>query len=96
MEIEPFLNTPEMKKVQFEKLKKILVRLKANAPYYARMMQKNSLDPEKLKEPANDYFKELMNKISFERGENHPMLDLTDQLNAELLNRLSPPTDDTV
>lgn len=60
------------------------------------LFEASSIDPEKLKEPTNDYFKELMNKISFDRGENHPMLDLTDQLNAELLNRLSPPTDDTV
>jgi len=35
MEIEPLLNTPEMEKIQLKKLKKMLARLKANAPFYA-------------------------------------------------------------
>ena len=36
MQIEPLLNTPEMKKIQLGKLKTMLGRLKANAPFYAR------------------------------------------------------------
>jgi phenylacetate-CoA ligase len=48
MEIEPLLNTPDMEKMQFEKLKKILVRLKGNSPFYGRMIKERKLDPEKL------------------------------------------------
>ena len=48
MEIEPLLNTPEIKKLQLKKLKKMLIRLKANAPFYARMIEASKLDPEKL------------------------------------------------
>ncbi len=48
MEIEPLLNTPDIKKLQLEKLKKMLARLKANAPFYARMFETSKLDPEKL------------------------------------------------
>jgi hypothetical protein len=36
MEIEPLFNTPDMEKVQLDKLKKILGRLNANAPFYTR------------------------------------------------------------
>ncbi len=49
MEIEPLLNTPEMKKIQFDKLKKMLVRLNAGAPFYASMFARSGLEPEKLK-----------------------------------------------
>jgi len=48
MEIEPLLNTPEMAKIQIEKLKKMLVRMKAGAPFYARMFEEVGLDPERL------------------------------------------------
>jgi phenylacetate-CoA ligase len=48
MEIEPLLGTPEVEKIQIEKLKKMLARLKANAPFYADMIDKAKLDPEKL------------------------------------------------
>ena len=58
MEIEPLLNTEAMKRIQEEKLKKMLVRLKANAPFYARMMETAGLDPEKLKG-----FEEFKDKI---------------------------------
>ena len=39
MEMEPLLNTPEMEKIQFERLKKTLVRMKANAPFFTKMME---------------------------------------------------------
>jgi phenylacetate-CoA ligase len=59
MEIEPLLNTPEMKKIQLDKLKKMLIRLKANAPFYTNMITKSGLDPEKLKS-----FEEFKDKIT--------------------------------
>ena len=48
MEIEPLLNTPQMKEIQLAKLKKMLGRLKANAPFYTKMIANSGLDPEKL------------------------------------------------
>ena len=48
MEMEQMLNTPEMEKLQLERLKTMLVRLKTNAPFYTDLMQKNHLDVEKL------------------------------------------------
>ncbi len=48
MEMEPLLNTPEMEKIQLEKLKTMLGRMKANAPFYKQMFEKAGLDPEKL------------------------------------------------
>ena len=48
MEMEPLLNTPQIEQIQFEKLKRQLAKLKAGAPYYKHMMEKNRLDPEKL------------------------------------------------
>jgi phenylacetate-CoA ligase len=48
MEIEPLLNTPQIQKLQLEKLKKMLGRLKANAPFYAKMLSDSKLDPDKL------------------------------------------------
>lgn len=48
MEIEPLLNTPQIQKLQLEKLKKMLSRLKANAPFYAKMLADSKLDPDKL------------------------------------------------
>lgn len=59
MEIEPLLNTPEMKKIQFTKLKIMLNRLKANAPFYTQMFAQSGLDPEKL-----TGFDEFKDKIS--------------------------------
>ncbi|MCX5880387.1 MAG: phenylacetate--CoA ligase family protein, partial [Deltaproteobacteria bacterium] len=41
-------NTPRMKEIQLEKLKIMLARLQANAPFYARMVKASNLDPEKL------------------------------------------------
>ncbi len=34
MQIEPFFNTPEMKFLQFEKLKIMFKRMYSNAPFY--------------------------------------------------------------
>jgi phenylacetate-CoA ligase len=48
MEMEPLYGTPEMAKIQLQRLKDQLVRLKAKGGYYARMMERNKLDPEKL------------------------------------------------
>lgn len=48
MEIEPLFNTPQIKQLQLEKLKKMLGRLKANAPFYAKMFSDRKLDPDKL------------------------------------------------
>ena len=48
MEIEPLLNTLRMKEIQLEKLKIMLARLQANAPFYARMIAACGLEPEKL------------------------------------------------
>ena len=49
MEIEPLFNTPDMAKIQLDKLKKILGRLKANAPFYTRQFEEFNLDPEKIR-----------------------------------------------
>jgi phenylacetate-CoA ligase len=59
MEIEPLLNTPEIKPLQLERLKTMLGRLKANAPFYARMIDDAGLDPEKL-----NGFDEFTDKIA--------------------------------
>ena len=49
MEIEPLLNTPDIHKLQLEKLKKMLFRLKANAPFYAKILADSKCDPASLK-----------------------------------------------
>jgi len=48
MEIEPLLNTGEMRKLQFIKLKQMLERLQVNAPFYAKIIKKNNIIPDKL------------------------------------------------
>ena len=58
MKIEPLFNTPDIRKLQLEKLKKMLARLKANAPFYTRMMAESKLDPDKL-----SGFEEFSDKI---------------------------------
>ena len=58
MEIEPLLNTPEMEKIQLDKLKKMLGRWNANAPFYSRLFKESNLDPEKLKS-----FEEFKEKV---------------------------------
>ena len=59
MEIEPLLNTPKMKVIQLEKLKKMLCRLKANAPFYTKMYESSGLNPESLTS-----FEEYKDKVS--------------------------------
>ena len=65
MEIEPLLNTPEMRAIQLDKLKNMLTRLQNNAPFYARMIESSGLVPDRLRN--FDEFKEkipLFNKES--------------------------------
>jgi phenylacetate-CoA ligase len=52
MDIEPLLNTPEMARVQLGKLKTMLARLKAKAPFHTRLMERAKLDPERLRDLA--------------------------------------------
>lgn len=81
MEIEPLLNTPAMQTIQLEKLRRQLSRLKARAPYYARMMEKNKLEPERLS--GFDEFKdkmELFTKANWRQ--------LVDQCNGDLLKAI--------
>ncbi|OPY76817.1 MAG: Phenylacetate-coenzyme A ligase [Syntrophorhabdus sp. PtaU1.Bin153] len=56
MEMEPLLNTPQMAEIQMERLKKQLIKAKARAPFFARMMERNKLDPDRLS--GFDEFKE--------------------------------------
>jgi len=49
MQIEPLLNTPEIRRLQFDRLKTMLLRLKAKAPFYTRMFDAWGLEPEKLR-----------------------------------------------
>lgn len=58
MEMEPLQNTPQMAEIQLKRLKEQLIKLKAKAPFYSRMMAKNKLDPEKLS--GFEEFKEKM------------------------------------
>lgn len=48
MEIEPLLGTHEIHRIQLGRLKKQLLKLKAKAPFFAGMMEKRKLDPEKI------------------------------------------------
>jgi len=74
MEIEPLLNTPEMKKIQLNKLKTMLARLKASAPFYTQMLTKSGLVPEKLtgfeefKEKIELFNKESLKTLVMECG----------------------------
>ena len=76
MEIEPLFNTPDIQKIQFEKLKNMLCRLKANAPFYAKMMANSKLDPENLnsleefKEKISLFNKESLRELVGECGGN--------------------------
>lgn len=65
MENEPLFNTPQIKELQLVKLKKMLKRLMANAPFYRKMLTVNRLDPDTL--TSMDEFKEkvpMFNKAS--------------------------------
>ncbi|OPY75787.1 MAG: Phenylacetate-coenzyme A ligase [Syntrophorhabdus sp. PtaU1.Bin058] len=81
MEMEPILNTPEMSKIQFARLRKMLVRLKDKAPYYARMMEKNRLDPERL--TGFDEFKEKIAVFT-----KQSMRDLVEEYGGDYLKAL--------
>jgi phenylacetate-CoA ligase len=69
MEMEPLYDTPEMKQIQLEKLREQLFRLKHKGGYYARMMKRNKLDPEKLsgfdefKDKVDLFTKETWNQL---------------------------------
>ena len=68
MEMEPLYGTPEMAKIQLDGLKDQLVRLKAKGGYFARMMERNRLDPGKLS--GFDEFKdkvEIFNKATWKK-----------------------------
>jgi phenylacetate-CoA ligase len=68
MEMEPLYGTPEMDKIQIDKLRAQLSRLKAKGGYFARMMDRNKLDPEKLS--GFDEFKdkaEIFNKATWKK-----------------------------
>ena len=49
MNIEPFLNTPQMKELQLDKLKIMLQRLYQNAPFYKKRFDEAKLDINNLK-----------------------------------------------
>ncbi|MGO8879633.1 MAG: phenylacetate--CoA ligase family protein [Desulfomonilaceae bacterium] len=59
MEIEPLLNTPNMEKLQLEKLKIMLARVNAHAPFYSKMSHESGLDPDKLS--SMEEFREKIN-----------------------------------
>lgn len=81
MEIEPLLNTPEIKPLQFKRLQMMLSRLKANAPFYARMFQKVKLDPENL-----SGFEEFTEKVDlFNKAS---LRALVDECNGDILKAL--------
>lgn len=48
MEMEPKLNSPEMLPIQLSRLKTMLGRLNAGAPFYTRLFAENKIDPEKI------------------------------------------------
>ncbi|MEW6442546.1 MAG: AMP-binding protein [bacterium] len=48
MNVEPFLNTPEMKKLQLAKLKVMMQRLIAHAPYHRQRLARAGIDAETL------------------------------------------------
>jgi phenylacetate-CoA ligase len=48
MEMEPILNTPEMREIQLAKLKVFLRRLYDNAPFYTKQFDKLGVVPEKI------------------------------------------------
>lgn len=68
MEMEQLYGTPEMAKIQLQRLKEQLIRLKTKGGYYARMMERNKLDPEKLS--GFDEFRdkaEIFNKATWKK-----------------------------
>ncbi len=74
MEIETKLNTPEMRQIQFVKLKMMLRRLYANAPFYKKVFDDAGFDPEKLSsfeefsQAVPPFDKEQMRMLFLEHG----------------------------
>jgi phenylacetate-CoA ligase len=74
MEIEPLFNTPEIQKLQFQKLKRMLERLNANAPFYSKMLSngKFSIDSissmEDFREKVPLFNKESLRALAMECG----------------------------
>jgi len=58
MKHEPILNSLEIRQIQLVKLKAILARLNAHAPFYQRAFQESGLNPEKL-----SGFREFKDKV---------------------------------
>jgi len=88
MEIEPLFNTPDMKKVQLAKLKKMLGRLNANAPFYTRQFKESGLDPDNL--GSFDEFKE---KVSmFDKAALRELVAECDNDILQALNHIMPVT----
>jgi phenylacetate-CoA ligase len=84
MDMEPLLNTPEMEKLQLQKLKIMLGRMKDNAPFYTRMFEQAGLDPENLtgfdefKEKIRPFDKAALRDLVVESGGD--MLKAIDQI----------------
>ena len=88
MEIEPLFNTPEMKQIQFEKLKKILGRLNANASFYTKLFREKGLDPEKLRS-----FEEYKEKVDlFDKAALRTLVAECDNDILKALNHIMPVT----
>lgn len=74
MAIETRLNTPEMRGVQFFKLKAMLQRLHRNAPFYTRLFDEADLNPDKLgsfeefSRAVPPFDKEKLRKLFLEHG----------------------------
>ena len=102
MKIEPLLNTPEMEKIQLSKLKKMLGRLKAKAPFYSDMIRKSKCDPDSL--GSMDEFRdkiELFNKESLRKlveecgGDFFKALDQTMPISVDELDYIATTTGTT-
>ena len=85
MSIEPFLNTSEMRKLQFEKLKIMLKRVNENAPFFQKRFKKAGLNIDKLRNMA-DYSKALpiYDKIQFHQHVEACGDDLVKLMNEEM------------
>lgn len=53
------------------------------------IINQSDLDVEKLKGPVEGYFSQLLDKLGMEKGENNPLTQMVNQLNTELLDRLT-------
>ena len=81
MPIEPLFNTPQMAEIQLQKLRRMLAKLKAHAPFYAAIIEKSGLEPDKLE--SIQQFREtvpLFNKQS--------LIELVGQCGGDLLKAI--------